>query len=66
MNLKVPLLIVDFSMAFNSIIRGKTEQILLADGLPQKTVTAIMMLYKNMKAVVCSLDRDINFFDIFA
>ena len=33
--------------------KGKMEQILLAYGLPKEIVTAIMMLYKNMKAMVC-------------
>ena len=40
------------------------EQILLAYGLPKETVTAIMILYKSMKAIVCSPDRNIEFFDI--
>ena len=34
------------------------EQILLAYGLPQKTITPIMMLHKNTKVVVHSSDRD--------
>ena len=33
-------------------------------GLLKETVTAIIMLYKNMKAVVHSPDRDTDFFDI--
>ena len=40
------------------------EQILLAYGLPKETVSAIMVLYKNMKAMVCSLDSDTKFFNI--
>ena len=40
------------------------EQILLAYGLPKQTVITIMMLYKNMKAIVYSIDGDSNFFDI--
>ena len=39
-------------------------QILQAYGLPKDT--AIMMLYKNMKAMVCSPDGNTNFFDIVA
>ena len=35
--------------AFDSINSGKMEQILLAYGLPEETVTAIMMLYKSQK-----------------
>ena len=30
----------------------------------QKNVTAIKMLYRNMKTMVCSSDRDTDFFDI--
>ena len=37
-----------------------------AYGLPKETITAIMMLYKNMKEKVCSPDRDTDFFDIAA
>ena len=55
---------VDFSKASDSILRGKMEQILLAYGLPQKTVAAIMMLYKNTKVKVCSADGDTDYFDI--
>ena len=40
------------------------EQILLAYSLPKETVTAIMMLYKNMKMKVCSPDGDTDFLDI--
>ena len=31
---------------------------------PKETVTAIMMLYKNTKTMVCPLDNDTDFFDI--
>ena len=34
------------------------------NGLPKEIVTAIMILYDNTKAIVCSLDGDIDFFDI--
>ena len=43
---------------------AKIEQILFAYGLLKETVTALMMLYKNTKAMVCSPDGDIDFFDI--
>ena len=36
----------------------------LACGLPKETVTAIMMLYKNIKALVQSLDGNTEFFDL--
>ena len=42
------------------------EQILLAYGLPKETVAAIMMLYRNTKVKVCSLDGDTDYFDIVA
>ena len=45
-------LFVDFSEVFDSIYRRKMEQILLAYSLPKETVTAIMMLQKNMKSMV--------------
>ena len=56
-NLEATLLFVDFSKAFDSIHRGKKEQILLAYDLPKETITVIMMLYENMKVKV-------HFFDI--
>ena len=42
------------------------EQILLSYGLPKETIIAIMMFYKNMKAMVHLPDRDTDFFDIIA
>ena len=36
----------------------------LACGFPKETVTAIMMLYKNLKELVSSPDDDTEFFDI--
>ena len=51
-NLKAALLFVDFSKAFDSIHKGKMEQILLTCGLPKDTVTAITMLYKNTTVMV--------------
>ena len=57
---------VDFFKVFNSIYKGKMEQILLTYGLPKEAVHTIMMFYKNMKAMFCSSDGDTNFFDIVA
>ena len=57
---------VDFSMALDSIHRGKIEQILLACGLHTETFTDIIMLYKNMKVMVRLHDSDTDFFDIVA
>ena len=57
---------VHFTKAFDSIHRGKMEQILLAYGLPEETVAAIMMLYRNTKVKVCSPDGDTDYFNIVA
>ena len=65
-NLQATLLFVDFTKAFNSIHRGKMEQILLAYGLPKETVAAITILYRNTKVKVRSPDRDTEYFDIVA
>ena len=62
-NLKATRLFVDFSKAFNSLHRRKMEQILLEYSLSRKTVTAIMMLNKNTKMKVRSLNGT-DFFDI--
>ena len=59
-------LFVEFTKAFNSIHRGKMELILLAYGLPEETVTAIMMLYRNTKVKARSPDGDTDYFDIVA
>ena len=65
-NLQATLLFIDFTKAFNSIHRGKMEQILLAYGQPKETVAAIMILYRNTKAKVRSPDGDKEYFDIVA
>ena len=57
-NLQVTLLFVDFTKAFDSIHRGKMEQILLAYSLPKESVAAIMILCRNTKMKVCSPNRD--------
>ena len=44
-NLQATLIFVDFTKAFDSIHRGKMEQILLAYGIPKETVAAITILY---------------------
>ena len=59
-NIEETILFVDF---FDSIHRGKMEQILVAYGLPKETVATIMMLYKNNKVKVCSPDGDTDYFD---
>ena len=65
-NLQATILFVDFTKAFNSIHRGKMEQILLAYGIPKETVVAITILYRNTKVKVCSPDGDTEYFDIVA
>ena len=65
-NLRAIILFVDFTKAFDSILRGKMEQILLAYGIPKKTVAAITILYRNTKVKVRSLDADTEYFDIVA
>ena len=51
-NLQVPLLFADFTKAFESIHRGKMEQILLAYGLPKEPVAAITILNRNTRLKV--------------
>ena len=63
-NLQATLLFVDFTNAFDSIHRGKVEQILLAYGLPKET--AITILYRNTKVKVRSPDGDTEYFNIVA
>ena len=65
-NLQATILFVDFTKAFDSIHRGKMEQILLAYGLPKETVAAIMILYRNTKVKVRSPDGDTDYFDVVA
>ena len=65
-NLQATLIFVDFTKAFDSIHRGKMEQILLAYGIPKETVTAITILYRNTKVRVRSPDGDTEYFDIVA
>ena len=63
-NLQATLIFVDFSKAFDSIHRGKMEQILLAYGISKETVAAITILYRNTKVKVRSPDGDTEYFDI--
>ena len=65
-NLQATILFVDFTKAFDSIHRGKMEQILLVYGLPKETVAAIIMLYRNIKLKARSPDGDTDYIDIVA
>ena len=62
-NLQATILLVDFTKAFDSIHRGKMEQILLAYSIPKETVAAITILSRNTKVKV---DGDSDYFDIVA
>ena len=53
-NLEATILFVEFAKVFDSILRGKMEQILLVHSLTKETVAAIMMLYKNTKVKIHS------------
>ena len=65
-NLQATLVFVDFTKVFDSIHRGKMEQILLAYGSLKETVAAITILYRNIKVKVRSSDGDTEYFDIVA
>ena len=65
-NLQATLIFVDFTKAFDSIHRGKMEQILLAYDIPKETVAAITILYRNTKVKVRSLYGDTEYFDTLA
>ena len=53
---------INFSKAFHFIHREMMVQILLANGVSKESVTAIMMLYKDMEGMVHSLHSDNDFF----
>ena len=65
-NLQATLLFVNFTKVFDSIHRGKMEQIQLAYGLPKETIAAITILYRNTKMKVRSPHGDTEDFDIVA
>ena len=58
------ILFVNVHKVFDSIHRGKMEQIILANGQLKGTVLAIMMLYRNTKVKVRSPERNTGYFDI--
>ena len=65
-NLEATILFFDFAKAFDSIHRGKMEEILLAYSLPKETVAVIIVLYTNTKVKVRSPDKDTDYFDMVA
>ena len=65
-NLQATLLFVDFTKTFDTIHRGKMEQIPLAYALPKETGAAMTILYRNTKVKVRSPDGETEYFDIVA
>ena len=60
------ILFVDFTKTFDSIHRGKMEQIQLTYSQPKETVAVIRMLYRYTKVKPRSPDGDTDYFDIVA
>ena len=56
------LLFVDFSKVFDAIHRGKIKQILRWYSFLKETLSATMMLYINMTAMVCLPEGNATFF----
>ena len=56
-NLLATILFFDLTKAFDSIHRGKMEQILLAYGISKETVAAITILYWNTEVKLRSPER---------
>ena len=50
--LPATLLFIDFSKAFDSMHRGNLEEILTAYGIPEETVNAITMSYRNTRSKI--------------
>ena len=65
-NLQSTILFLNFAKAFDSIHRGKMEQILLTYSLPKETIAAIKMLYRNTNVKVHSSDGNTDYFNIVA
>ena len=63
-NLPLTLLFIDFSKAFDRININKIKEILLKYSIPEETVCAIMMLYKNTRLMVRSPDGYTPYFEI--
>ena len=57
-------LFVEFSKASDSVHGVKVEKILPTNCLSRETGAAIIMLYKNTKVKIFSLDGDTDYFDI--
>ena len=57
---------MDFKKAFEMVNREILYDILEAYGIPDQIVKAIVSMYHNTEAKVCSPDRETNFFTIHA
>ena len=55
---------MDYFKAFDTIHRGKMVQILFAYRLSKEIIVALVIVYKNTKVKVRSLDGDAYFFEI--
>ena len=62
-SLQVTILFVYLTKIFDSIHRGKMEQILQACCIPKETVAAITILYRNTKVKVHSPEGDTYYFN---
>ena len=65
-NLEAVILFADFSKAFDSVHQRKMADILKSYRIPEETIAAIMMLYKNTKSKVRYPNKDTEFFDVLA
>ena len=55
---------ISFFELFDSIQKGKMEQILLLNGLPKETLTPKKIFYKTTETIVHSLNGNTDFFEI--
>ena len=63
-NNEAVLVFIDFKKAFDSIVRDKMFEILLAYGIPQETVDAIKTMYQDTQACVITAEGITEAFDI--
>lgn len=63
---KANLTFVEIKKPFELVNREKLFDILKTYSIPYQIVTAIVSMYKNIEAKVCSPDRESNFFTIHA
>ena len=63
-NLQATISFVDFTKAFDNSQRKRWSKFYNPSAYQKKPVAAIMMLYRNTKVKVRSLDGDTDYFDI--